>query len=63
MKKCQDELFRVTGLLHYFEISFGSNNSTYRLTKSMVDCISKRFHHLRLTQDTLDELTLTLLLT
>lgn len=56
MKKCQDELFRVTG--DYYTIlrfPFGSNNSTYRLTKSMVDCIHQSgFTIYDWTQDTLD---------
>lgn len=56
MKKCQDELFRVTG--DYYTIlrfPFGSNNSTYNLTKSMVDCVHENgFKIYDWTQDTLD---------
>lgn len=56
MKKCQDELFKVTG--DYYTIlrfPFGSNNSTYKLTKTMVDCVHQNgFTIYDWTQDTLD---------
>ena len=56
MKKCQEELFRVTG--DYYTIlrfPFGSNNSTYRLSKSMADAVHQcGFKIYDWTQDTLD---------
>ena len=56
MKKCQDALFEVTG--EYYTIlrfPFGSNNSTYKLTKSMADTVHcNNFKIYDWTQDTLD---------
>lgn len=56
MKKCQDELFRVTGDYYcILRFPFGSNNSTYKLTKSMADCVHENgFRIYDWTQDTLD---------
>ena len=56
MKQVQKALYDVTGEnYHILRFPFGTNNSTYRLTKEMVDAVhSNNFKIYDWTQDTLD---------
>lgn len=56
MKQVQKALYDVTGKnYHILRFPFGTNNSTYRLTKEMVDAVhSNNFKIYDWTQDTLD---------